>query len=95
MAEAFVKSTVEAHKVVVFSKSYCPYCKKAKQLLSAAGVKFHAVELDTMSNGPDIQAYLEQLTGLKGVPNVWVKGKHFGDDGDVEEHLAKDKSFFE
>ncbi len=32
--------------VVVFSKSYCPYCDKAKEALTAVGAKFDVLELD-------------------------------------------------
>lgn len=30
----------------VFSKSYCPYCKASKSLLSELGVKPYIIELD-------------------------------------------------
>ena len=30
----------------VFSKSYCPYCKASKQLLSESGAKAYIVEMD-------------------------------------------------
>ncbi len=33
-AKEFVDATLLANKVVVFSKSYCPYCSKAKSALS-------------------------------------------------------------
>jgi glutaredoxin 3 len=32
--------------IAVFSKSYCPYCKATKQLLSQMGAKYYAIELD-------------------------------------------------
>jgi glutaredoxin len=41
-----VQSIIDEHPVAVFSKSYCPYCKQTKQLLSDAGAKFYAIELD-------------------------------------------------
>lgn len=31
---AFVNETITANKVVVFSKSLCPFCKKAKAALA-------------------------------------------------------------
>jgi thiol-disulfide isomerase/thioredoxin len=34
-----VKDSIESSKVVVFSKSYCPYCKKAKQALEQYTVR--------------------------------------------------------
>jgi hypothetical protein len=35
--------------VVVFSKSYCPYCNASKSLLKEQGAKFVALELDLES----------------------------------------------
>ncbi|KAL5199831.1 hypothetical protein ABZP36_021034 [Zizania latifolia] len=45
---AFVKSTVKAHDVVIFSKSYCPYCKRAKAVFKELELKKepYVVELD-------------------------------------------------
>jgi glutaredoxin 3 len=41
-----VQSIIDENPVAVFSKSYCPYCRAAKQLLSDSGAKFFAIELD-------------------------------------------------
>ena len=41
-----VQSIIDENAVAVFSKSYCPYCRQAKQLLSDQGAKFYAIELD-------------------------------------------------
>jgi glutaredoxin 3 len=32
--------------IAVFSKSYCPYCKAAKETLSAFAKDFYVIELD-------------------------------------------------
>ena len=37
MAEAFVKSGIADNKVFVISKTYCPFCVKAKKALKEAG----------------------------------------------------------
>ena len=41
-----VQSIIDENPVAVFSKSYCPYCRQAKQLLSDKGANFYAIELD-------------------------------------------------
>jgi glutaredoxin 3 len=41
-----VQEIIDENPVAVFSKSYCPYCRNAKQLLSKSGAKFYAIELD-------------------------------------------------
>lgn len=42
----FVKSTIAAHPVVVFGKSYCPYCHKALRYLSQTGCHYLNINLD-------------------------------------------------
>ncbi len=46
MAQQFVDEKVKTNKVMVFSKSYCPFCKMAKEALNETGVKYGLVELD-------------------------------------------------
>ena len=46
MAKAFVEEQIK-NPVVVFSKTYCPYCKMAKQAIRDAGLaNFLVIELD-------------------------------------------------
>ena len=52
MAQKYVDDKVANNKVMVFSKSYCPYCKMAKDVLREVGVKYDLVELD--ERGRDI-----------------------------------------
>jgi hypothetical protein len=44
--QSAIKKTVESNPVVVYSKSYCPYCTQAKKLLSDSGVSPFIIELD-------------------------------------------------
>ncbi len=88
---AFVDAEIANQKVVVFSKSYCPYCSKAKRALQAAGAKNAMVvhELDHMGKkGTDIQAYLAQKTGRRTVPSVFVGGNNIG-GGDETDALHR------
>ncbi len=55
---------IKTTQVLVYSKTYCPYCDEAKQILASAGVKFVAHELDKMGQeGADIQNTLKDITG--------------------------------
>lgn len=38
--------TFHHRKKAVFSKSYCPYCRASKTLLSEMGAKFYVIEMD-------------------------------------------------
>lgn len=85
MAEAakkFVDETIQNNPVAVFSKTYCPYCVKAKNLLtesySIPNSKIAIVELENRQDCNAIQGYLKELTGASSVPRVFVKANCIG-----------------
>lgn len=45
-AKVKAQNIIDENAVVVFSKSYCPYCKASKALLSEKGAKYYLLELD-------------------------------------------------
>ena len=45
MAQEFVDEEIKK-PAVVFSKSYCPFCKMAKAVLNEVGAKYTVHELD-------------------------------------------------
>ncbi|KAI9260938.1 glutaredoxin-1 [Helicostylum pulchrum] len=77
-AQEIVEELISSNKVVVFSKSYCPYCSKAKNLLKELGIEFFAIELDNEDQGAAIQQYLHDKTGQRTVPNIFIAGQHVG-----------------
>ncbi|GMY13335.1 glutaredoxin [Fagus crenata] len=78
MALPKTKEIVSSNPVVVFSKTYCPFCVNVKQLLTQLGATFKAIELDTETDGSDVQSALKEWTGQKTVPNVFIGGNHIG-----------------
>ncbi len=83
--DEFAKSEIGSNEVVVFSKSYCPYCTATKELFTSMGVDFKVHELDKMGDaGPELQMALFKMTGQKTVPSVFVKGQHMGGNDDTQ-----------
>ena len=81
-----VQKTLQAagpNGVVIFSKSYCPYCMRAKSDLASTGVSPVVVELDQRTDGGEIQRALLQMTGQRTVPSVWVAEKFIGGSDDT------------
>lgn len=77
--EGCVRELIEKNAVVVFSKSWCPFCRKALEALNAAGVEEpFIVDLSDNEHTREIQATLESLTGRRTVPNVFVGGTSIG-----------------
>ncbi|KAK8993046.1 hypothetical protein V6N11_049102 [Hibiscus sabdariffa] len=86
---AFVQKSIFSHKIVIFSKSYCPYCLRAKRIFSELNEKPYVVELDlrvfVLDDGGQIQYVLVDLVGRSTVPQVFVNGKHIGGSDDLKD----------
>ena len=72
--------------VIIFSKSYCPFSKKAKGILLEKYVidpAPYVVELDEHPLGLKIQDKLLEKTGRRTVPNIMVNGISIGGGDDI------------
>ncbi|KAK4686580.1 glutaredoxin 3, partial [Tremellales sp. Uapishka_1] len=85
-----VDSAIADNKVAVFSKTYCPYCKKAKAIVTAESDDVKIIELDEVENGSEIQAYLKSLNGQGTVPHVYINHEFVGGCSDLQA-LSKDQ----
>ncbi|XP_032048685.1 glutaredoxin 2 [Aythya fuligula] len=79
-----IQDIISENCVVIFSKTTCFYCKKAKKLFEHMNVNYTAVELDLNENGSQIQDVLEQMTGGRTVPRVFVNGTFVGGATDTQ-----------
>ncbi|KAJ5212674.1 uncharacterized protein N7498_004320 [Penicillium cinerascens] len=85
-AKSELNSILKRSPVIIFSKSYCPYSKKAKSILLnrySISPKPFVVELDQHPIGRALQDLLAQNTGRHTVPNVLVNGKSIGGGDDI------------
>lgn len=72
--------------VIIFSKSYCPYSKKAKDILLkkySIDPEPFVVELDKHELGAQLQAKLGELTHRRTVPNILINGISIGGGDDI------------
>ncbi|CAG2121927.1 unnamed protein product [Medioppia subpectinata] len=71
---------------MVFSKSYCPYCTKAKKVLEKYPIvsgQYEVIELENRDDCNQIQEYMKQLTGASSVPRVFINGVSIGGGDDT------------
>ncbi|KMZ00455.1 uncharacterized protein Dsimw501_GD14776 [Drosophila simulans] len=80
----FVENTIASNKVVIFSKTYCPYCTMAKEPFKKLNVDATIIELDGNPDGNEIQAVLGEITGARTVPRVFIDGKFIGGGTDIK-----------
>merc|ERR1712107_642429 len=75
---------IASEALVVFSKSYCPYCNSLKRLLSDIGAKAHILELDQIPEGGALQNEFASSFGQRTVPAVFLSGKLLGGNDNVQ-----------
>merc|ERR1712179_382293 len=74
-----VDSAIASNDVMMFSKSYCPYCDMAKQALKEAGVEdYEVMGMENRKDCSQMQDYLKKITGARSVPRVFIHGKCIG-----------------
>jgi len=78
-----VQRLISTNKIVVFSKSYCPYCAKAKAAFLNLDVPHQVIELDRRDDGAAIQDALRQITQRHTVPQVFINAKFIGGGDDT------------
>ena len=62
--------------VTMYTTQVCPYCVRAKQLLSARGVaQIQEIRVDT---APDERIKMMERTGRRTVPQIYIGDTHVG-----------------
>ena len=67
-ADRRLDETIAGAPVVLFSFTSCPFCRRAKELLSAKGAAYRVLELDEAADGAALRAQLGRRTGRTSVP---------------------------
>lgn len=62
-------------KVVIYTKSHCPYCVRAKNLFDRKGVQYEERFLD---DKPEEYAELKKRTGMMTVPQIFIDDQLIG-----------------
>ena len=66
--------------IVMYSKSWCPYCHRAKQLLHAKGASFEEIDIEAH---PERREEMIARSGRRTVPQIFVGAHHVGGSDDL------------
>lgn len=69
-----------ANPVVMYATSWCGYCRRARQLLTARGVPFTEIDVDKVQGS---RAEMEQRSGRTSVPQIFIGATHVGGYDDL------------
>ena len=67
--------------VTIYTKTWCPYCMAAKDLLDQKGIAFTEIEI---SGKPDLRdEMLRKANGRSTVPQIFIGSRHVGGCDDL------------
>ena len=67
--------------VQIYTKTFCPYCWRAKMLLESKGVSFMEISVDF--GGTDKATMIERAGGRTTVPQIFIGERHVGGCDDL------------
>jgi glutaredoxin 3 len=73
-------------EVVMYATRFCPYCMRARALLSQKGVAFSEVAVD---GKPELRTEMVEKSGRYTVPQIWIDDEHIGG---CDELMALDRA---
>ncbi len=66
--------------VTIYTTPYCPFCVRAKKLLTQKKVAYEEIDV---SSDDDARDKLAQRTGQQTVPQIYIGDKHIGGSDDL------------
>jgi glutaredoxin 3 len=67
--------------VTIYTKSWCPYCSAAKELLSQKSVAFDEIEIS--GNATEREVMVRRAGGRSTVPQIFIGERHVGGCDDL------------
>ena len=55
--------------ITIYTKDYCPYCVRAKNLLDSLGANYEEVDI---TSTPEVIMELAKKSGMRTVPQIFV-----------------------
>jgi glutaredoxin 3 len=69
-------------QVVMYCKSWCPYCHRARALLVSKGVQVEEIDIEQW---PERQEEMLRRSGRTTVPQIFIGQRHVGGCDDIYE----------
>jgi glutaredoxin 3 len=66
----------------MYTKSWCPYCERARALLKAKGVTFEEIDIESH---PERREEMIKRCGRRTVPQIFIGERHLGGSDDMYE----------
>ena len=69
-------------QVKVYTTDFCSYCDVAKRILESKEIEYEEINIHGNS---EMRDHIEELTGRRDVPQIFIGDQHIGDDDNLAE----------
>ena len=67
--------------VVMYATGWCPYCQRARALLTSKGVAFTEIDVEAVDGA---RAEMRERSGRTSVPQIFIGDRHIGGFDDTK-----------
>jgi glutaredoxin 3 len=67
--------------ITIYTKSWCPYCSAAKDLLKERGARFDEIDIEAVAGAR--QEMIQKANGRTSVPQIFIGERHVGGCDDL------------
>ena len=71
---------MSAPAIVMYTTNWCPYCERARRLLTAKGAAFSEIDVES---DPASRAEMQSRSGRRTVPQIFIGDQHVGGSVDL------------
>ena len=68
-------------KIDIYSSMFCPFCHRAKALLTEKGAEFNEIDVDMDPNAR--MEMMRRANGGRTVPQIFIDDQHIGGSDDL------------
>ena len=67
--------------VLIYLTDWCPYCQRAKALLTKKRASFTEIDVD---DRPELRSWLVSASGQRTVPQIFINGQPVGGSSELD-----------
>ncbi|CAG9336359.1 unnamed protein product [Blepharisma stoltei] len=84
---SLITQQVKSNPIVMYSRTNCQQCNKAKLLFSEYKLTPYTIEIDQQEDATSLREAVESLTKQKRTPMIFIKGESIGGLGGLKNML--------
>lgn len=85
MNKSILDTLIVPKTIMIFSKTWCPYCDEAKSTLKKLNIKYNIIELDVQPLSNFDLKRLDKICGFDTVPKIFVGKLCIGGNSDMQD----------